>query len=1072
MAAPADELVLLGWGPEGTSRHSLAELTVLGEARGVLLLDWCPRRRPGAATTTFLGLQAGRLYATGRALWALPRSVRVAAERSGSTVDGWDVFVLPREAPAAIASSFGAGPLPADAADAILVRQIAAVDVLLGGEDLHPRLAGQIKRGLLPRLPELLRASAFELAGTRRLGTLSRQRFECWIESSTAQHGCPLTAGQVRQVLLHPVAAVPVAPGGNCEHGLPEGHDRSGAARELSGVRSAPPVSSEARSVVRRLLELDPWRTDLPVRLRNWLQRGRLPGLRDLLSMSEQELAWSSNIGAKTRHALEAWVQRQTALLGCRLTGEQVRELLAPPDLSSAASDARRGSSSDEPHAPSDAEARRLAELLQWPPQPALRMLRELEPGLAGVPIQELGVLPARVQKWIERQAITTLRDLTTALGKGAWRVRNLGMESLDALADAVRALCERIAAAPSHVSVEAALRHEVLRQPLAEHVANVAGTLSERYRSILWRRILRDPPETLGELGDGFGITRERVRQLEGKVLRRLDARGNLRTLVDSRLRGTRRALAQPLWISDLAELDPWFAGSESWLAPLLVALDAKHRVAADGGRQLVTAVAGADLEALVRSACTHLDRLFSGADAAGGAGVPTPHRDAHDEADAGDAAAATALRAFLDQEGVSELWPLVVARGVLVRSRRGFGRRATAAERVEAVLASEPRAFRIAELQAALPDLPPRRVGAALREIDVVHPVHGLHLLRAHLRGYDVMLPSVREDVVELMRCEPSRQWRVATLHAALHEAGASWTDRVPPHVLDHLVRQIDEVRYLSRGVFGLASEHSQRLAIAGVGERILTDHGAPMPIDDLVEAIRVERDIGVVVGLSYPLAWLGPNLVGLATRDLGIDRRAWDKLGREVRAAARRGEEVDDAFLLAALARVRRGGPPVAADVLRRLVAPTLAGARRTSSARPMGRDARASRRSGTRSRRADFRVEAGAADLGGGRARPMLFDGAMERPDDLIPTGSTPDFDAEALPDALRTRHATAPGNWGVLHVLAGEVTWFGLDDGSEVHLSAGAEHLIRPEVPHRIEPSADARVRIDFFRERA
>jgi len=89
--------------------------------------------------------------------------------------------------------------------------------------------------------------------------------------------------------------------------------------------------------------------------------------------------------------------------------------------------------------------------------------------------------------------------------------------------------------------------------------------------------------------------------------------------------------------------------------------------------------------------------------------------------------------------------------------------------------------------------------------------------------------------------------------------------------------------------------------------------------------------------------------------------------------------------------------------------------------------------------------------------------------MDLPDDLVPTGSSPEFDAASLPEPLRSRHATTEGHWGLLRVLAGEVTWYDLEAGSEARIAAGGEQVIAPGVPHRIDASPDARLRIDFFK---
>ncbi len=64
----------------------------------------------------------------------------------------------------------------------------------------------------------------------------------------------------------------------------------------------------------------------------------------------------------------------------------------------------------------------------------------------------------------------------------------------------------------------EASHLHEALRQVVAE--------LSPRERSIVSRRWLTDEPQTLEQLGEHFGVSKERVRQLEERAKKRMRQR------------------------------------------------------------------------------------------------------------------------------------------------------------------------------------------------------------------------------------------------------------------------------------------------------------------------------------------------------------------------------------------------------------------------------------------------------------------------------------------------------------------------------------------------------------------
>ena len=49
--------------------------------------------------------------------------------------------------------------------------------------------------------------------------------------------------------------------------------------------------------------------------------------------------------------------------------------------------------------------------------------------------------------------------------------------------------------------------------------------TLNERERAIWDRRLQTDDPEKLQDLGDAFGVSKERIRQLENRIKARLKA-------------------------------------------------------------------------------------------------------------------------------------------------------------------------------------------------------------------------------------------------------------------------------------------------------------------------------------------------------------------------------------------------------------------------------------------------------------------------------------------------------------------------------------------------------------------
>jgi RNA polymerase sigma-32 factor len=71
--------------------------------------------------------------------------------------------------------------------------------------------------------------------------------------------------------------------------------------------------------------------------------------------------------------------------------------------------------------------------------------------------------------------------------------------------------------------SAEENVADRELKRVFLGQVKEFAKTLDERDRILVDRRILADEPATLAELGSEFGVSRERVRQLEARIVERL---------------------------------------------------------------------------------------------------------------------------------------------------------------------------------------------------------------------------------------------------------------------------------------------------------------------------------------------------------------------------------------------------------------------------------------------------------------------------------------------------------------------------------------------------------------------
>ncbi len=71
--------------------------------------------------------------------------------------------------------------------------------------------------------------------------------------------------------------------------------------------------------------------------------------------------------------------------------------------------------------------------------------------------------------------------------------------------------------------AVDDKLADEEISSLFREKIAGFSKTMNDRDLDILNNRILSEDPKSLSEIGEAYGISKERVRQLEGNIIKRL---------------------------------------------------------------------------------------------------------------------------------------------------------------------------------------------------------------------------------------------------------------------------------------------------------------------------------------------------------------------------------------------------------------------------------------------------------------------------------------------------------------------------------------------------------------------
>ncbi|AZI34998.1 hypothetical protein NT2_03_00380 [Caenibius tardaugens NBRC 16725] len=80
----------------------------------------------------------------------------------------------------------------------------------------------------------------------------------------------------------------------------------------------------------------------------------------------------------------------------------------------------------------------------------------------------------------------------------------------------------------------------------------------------------------------------------------------------------------------------------------------------------------------------------------------------------------------------------------------------------------------------------------------------------------------------------------------------------------------------------------------------------------------------------------------------------------------------------------------------------------------------------------------------------------------------PYRSTPVFDQDTLPIALRERHTTKANVWGVIRVLEGQLQLTMLEPAADIILEPGNPGVIQPQQPHFVTPLGLMKMQVDFY----
>lgn len=168
--------------------------------------------------------------------------------------------------------------------------------------------------------------------------------------------------------------------------------------------------------------------------------------------------------------------------------------------------------------------------------------------------------LPVRANNVFQISCIKTVRDLADWSPEELLNQSNFGRKSLR---DTLQALMTALNDGPPLPATEEAIPES---GRLLTEVRRSLLSFTDRERDVLVRRLgFETAPETLQELADDYGVTRERIRQIEGRATKKWIRDSSWDDVLEQKLSRLLIGRSFPLPVAGVEAVDAWFEGVSS---------------------------------------------------------------------------------------------------------------------------------------------------------------------------------------------------------------------------------------------------------------------------------------------------------------------------------------------------------------------------------------------------------------------------------------------------------------------------------------------------------------------------
>lgn len=381
--------------------------------------------------------------------------------------------------------------------------------------------------------------------------------------------------------------------------------------------------------------------------------------------------------------------------------------------------------------------------------------------------------------------------------------------------------------------------------------------------------------PKTLQEIGDEFGVTRERIRQKESRCVERLSLHPVWRYDIESRLERMLYDRQEPLPLLGLEILDPWFSGVESLEMPFDYILDRfcgkRFSLIRTRGQVFVSRLTQIAWEEAIKEA-----RLILGAE--------IEHTLREGEA----RALVNAVLVNAGEELRPELWVEATrwanfaspegTGGERVLVNFGFGAEGI----VEAVLMESDRPLHYTEIarhcreQLGRP-IEVRRAHNSAANVGLIF-ARGTYGLMKHFPLTESecrLLVAEAENLIE--GGDPQKQWHAWEIADALEGRGLDFEGRITPYIVSIALVSSHSLANLGRMVWASrltgAQGPANRIDVHQAVVALLRSEGRPMRFDEIREGITRDRGLNCYFQIQPegPLVRMGAGVWGLVDRDM---------------------------------------------------------------------------------------------------------------------------------------------------------------------------------------------------------